>query len=156
MDGWVYCLRASDGALIWRFQAAPGSRRHGAFEQIESVWPVHGSVLVENGTVNLVAGRSVFLDGGLRFLRLDAATGKKIAEVVYDDKDPETGRDLQERHKTLQMPVGLNDILSSDGKVMYLRSQKIGTNGLRIDIGPVSGSAAIQGGLAGGGLSVVG
>jgi len=145
MDGWVYCLRETDGALIWRFQAAPGSRRHGAFEQIESVWPVHGSVLVEKGTVNLVAGRSVFLDGGLRFLRLDAATGKKLAEVVYDDKDPDTGGDLQDRIKTLQMPVGLNDILSSDGKVMYLRSQKIGADGVRIDIGPVSGNAAVQG-----------
>ncbi len=145
MDGWVYCLRESDGALIWRFQAAPGSRRHGAFEQIESVWPVHGSVLVEDGTVNLVAGRSVFLDGGLRFLRLDAATGKKLAEVVYDDKDPETGGDLQNRIKTLQMPVGLNDILSSNGKFMYLRSQKIGADGVRIDIGPVSGNAAVQG-----------
>ncbi|MEO7800333.1 MAG: PQQ-binding-like beta-propeller repeat protein, partial [Opitutaceae bacterium] len=71
MDGWVYCLRATDGALVWRFQAAPNSRQHGAFEQIESAWPVHGSVLVENDTVNLVAGRSVFLDGGLRFIRLD-------------------------------------------------------------------------------------
>jgi outer membrane protein assembly factor BamB len=146
MDGWVYCLRASDGALIWRFQGAPNSRKHGAFEQLESVWPVHGSVLVENDTVNFVAGRSVFLDGGLRFIRLDAATGKKLAEVVYDDKDPETGKDFQERHKTLQMPVGLNDILSSDGKVMYLRSQKILADGKRIEIGPVSANAAEQGG----------
>ncbi len=146
MDGWVYCLRATDGALIWRFQGAPNSRRHGAFEQIESAWPIHGSVLVENDTVNCVAGRSVFLDSGLRFLRLDAATGKKIAEVVYDDKDPETGGDFQERHKTLQMPVGLNDVLSSDGKVMYLRSQKILADGKRIEIGPVSGNAAEQGG----------
>ncbi len=146
MDGWVYCLRESDGALIWRFQAAPNSRRHGAFEQIESVWPVHGSVLVENGVASLVAGRSCFLDGGLRFIRLEIATGKKVAEQVYDDKDPETGGDLQERHKTLQMPVALNDILSSDGKVMYLRSQKIGADGVRIDIGPVSGNAAEQGG----------
>jgi len=145
-DGFVYCLRANDGALIWRFQAAPGARRHVAWEQIESVWPVHGSVLVENDTVNCVAGRSMYLDGGLRFIRLDAATGKKLAEVVYDDKDPETGRDLQERHQTLQMPVGLNDILSSDGKVMYLRSQKILADGKRIDIGPVSGNAAVQGG----------
>ncbi|MEO6784753.1 MAG: PQQ-binding-like beta-propeller repeat protein, partial [Chthoniobacteraceae bacterium] len=145
MDGWVYCLRETDGALIWRFQGAPNSRKHGAFEQIESVWPIHGSVLVEDGTVNCVAGRSVFLDGGLRFLRLDAATGKKIAEVVYDDKDPETGGDFQERHKTLQMPVGLNDVLSSDGKVMYLRSQKILPTGQRIEIGPVSGNAAEQG-----------
>jgi outer membrane protein assembly factor BamB len=146
MDGWVYCLRATDGALAWRFQAAPSARKHGAFEQIESIWPVHGSVLVEDGTVNLVAGRSCFLDGGLRFLRLDAATGKKLVEQVYDDKDPETGGDLNDRHKTLQMPVALNDILSSDGKDMYLRSQKIGIDGLRIDIGPVSGNAAEQGG----------
>ena len=145
-DGWIYCLRASDGALLWRFQAAPNSRRHAALEQIESVWPVHGSVLVENGTVNGVAGRSVFLDGGLRFIRLDAATGRKLAEVVYDDKDPETGGDFQDRHKSLQMPVGLNDILSSDGKMMYLRSQKILPDGNRIEIGPISANFALQAG----------
>ncbi|HSH95451.1 MAG TPA: PQQ-binding-like beta-propeller repeat protein, partial [Roseimicrobium sp.] len=141
-DGWVYCLRADDGAMIWRFQAAPNSRRHCAWEAVESVWPVHGSVLVENGSVNLVSGRSVFLDGGLRFIRLDALTGKKLIEENYDDKDPATGKDLQSLHKTLQMPVGLNDILSSDGKLMYLRSQKIGQDGKRIDIAPVSGNAA--------------
>jgi outer membrane protein assembly factor BamB len=145
-DGWIYCLRETDGALLWRFLAAPSEQRHAAWEQVESVWPVHGAVLVENGTVNAVAGRSMFLDGGLRFLRLDAKTGRKLVEELYDDKDPATGRDLQELHKTLQMPVGLNDILSSDGKVMYLRSQKIGADGKRIDIGPVSGNPAQQGG----------
>ncbi|MBI5774158.1 MAG: LamG domain-containing protein, partial [Verrucomicrobia bacterium] len=139
-------LRANDGALIGRFQAAPGDRRHAAWEQVESVWPVHGSVLVENGTVNAVAGRSMFLDGGLRFVRLDALTGKKLKEVVYDDRDPETGGDLNDRHKTLQMPVGLNDILSSDGKTMYLRSQKINADGVRVEVGPISANAAEQGG----------
>lgn len=145
-DGWVYCLRASDGQMIWRFQAAPGDRRHAAWEQVESVWPVHGSVLVENGTVNAVAGRSIFLDGGLRFVRLDALTGQKLKEVVYNDRDPETGGDMNDRHKTLQMPVGLNDILSSDGKMMYLRSQKINADGVREEIGPISANAAEQGG----------
>ncbi len=146
-DGWVYCLRAADGALIWKFMAAPGSRRHMAFEQLESVWPVHGSVLVVNGAVHCVAGRSMFLDGGLRFCKLDAATGQPLVDEIYDDKDPETGRDLQERIKTLQMPVGLNDILSNDGTWTYLRTQKIDPNtGKRVDIGPVSGNAAQQGG----------
>ncbi|MBI4658653.1 MAG: PQQ-binding-like beta-propeller repeat protein [Verrucomicrobia bacterium] len=145
-DGWVYCLRASDGALIWRFQAALGDRRLMAHEQLESVWPVHGSVLVENGVASLVAGRSVFLDGGMRFFRLEVATGQKLVETVLDDRDPETGRDLHERVQTLQMPVGLNDILSSDGKFTYLRSQKFDAKGNRIDIGPVSGNAAVQGG----------
>lgn len=144
-DGWVYCLRATDGALIWKFQGAPNNRQHGANEQLESVWPVHGSVLVENGSVSFVAGRSVFLDGGLRFLKLDAATGKKQAEVAYTHIDPETGGDFNDRHKTLQMPVGLNDILSSDGKWTYLRTQKIGGDGKRVDIGPVSNNAIEQG-----------
>jgi outer membrane protein assembly factor BamB len=145
MDGNVHCLRASDGALIWRFRGAPANRRHVAFEQLESVWPVHGSVLVDKGVASFVAGRSVFLDGGMRFIRLDAATGKKLVETVMDDKDPDTGRDLQELVKILQMPVGLNDILSCDGKYTYLRSQKFDTSGKRIDVAPVSGNAIEQG-----------
>lgn len=145
MDGSVYALRASDGALIWKFHAAPREMRHFAFEQLESVAPVHGSLLVENGLVSFVAGRSCFLDGGLRFFRLDAATGEKKVEQIYDDLDPDTGEDLQTKHMTLQMPVGLNDVLSSDGTLTYLRSQKIGADGKRIDIGPVSGDAAQQG-----------
>lgn len=145
-DGCVYCLRAADGALIWRFRAAPSDSRHMAWEQLESVWPVHGSVLVENDMVSFVAGRSCFLDGGMRFCRLDAATGRKLVEEILDDRDPETGGDLQLRIKTLQMPVALNDILSSDGKFTYLRSQKFDAAGKRVEIGPVSGDAALQGG----------
>lgn len=48
-DGWVYCLQASDGQLVWRFRAAPEERKMMAFEQLESTWPVHGSVLVQKG-----------------------------------------------------------------------------------------------------------
>ena len=143
-DGSVYALRATDGVLAWRYRPYPDQRLF-AFEQLESVWPVPGSVLVENGQVSFVTGRSVFLDGGLRFFKLDAATGSKLVEQLYDKTDPETGGDLQLRIKTLQMPVGLNDILVSDGKWTYLRSQKIGPDGKRVDIGPVSGNAVEQG-----------
>jgi len=66
-----------------------------AYEQIESVWPVHGSVLVQDDAVYCVAGRSMFLDGGLRFLQLDPATGRKLSEKILDDRDPETGENLQ-------------------------------------------------------------
>jgi outer membrane protein assembly factor BamB len=64
-DGYVYCLNSEDGALIWRFRAAPMNLRMVAFEQVESVWPVHGSVLIQNDRVYCVAGRSVFMDGGI-------------------------------------------------------------------------------------------
>ncbi|MDZ4404610.1 PQQ-binding-like beta-propeller repeat protein [Prosthecobacter sp.] len=145
-DGHVYCLRAKDGALVWKFQAAPVMLSHGAWEMMESVWPVHGSVLVENGLVSCIAGHSCFLDGGLWFYRLDAKTGEMRVKQNYDDKDPDTGGDLNDRHKTLQMPVALNDILSSDGKWTYLRTQKIVADGKRVEVGPVSGDADKQGG----------
>jgi len=147
MDGSVYCLRASDGALVWRFRAAPTELRMFAFESLESVWPVHGSVLVEGDSVNFVCGRSCFLDGGMKFFRVDAKTGKKLVEVPYDSKDPDSGKPLDQLHKTLQMPTALNDILSSNGKgTIYLRSQKIHEDtGLRYDIAPVSGNAIEQG-----------
>lgn len=130
-DGWVYCLRASDGELIWRFRAAPAERRLMAFEQVESVWPVHGSVLVLDGVVYCVAGRSMFLDGGLRLLRLDPERGRKLSETVLDDRDPETGNNLQMYVTGLNMTVALPDILSSDGRNVYLRSLPFDLQGLR-------------------------
>jgi outer membrane protein assembly factor BamB len=130
-DGWVYCLRATDGALAWRFRAAPVDYRLKAFEQLESVWPVHGSVLVQDGIAHCVAGRSMFLDGGLRLLRLDPEKGRKISETILDDRDPKTGENLQVHVKGLNMPAALPDILSSDGKYIYMRTQRFDLNGVR-------------------------
>ncbi|MDG2123898.1 MAG: LamG domain-containing protein, partial [Verrucomicrobiales bacterium] len=62
-----------------------------------------------------------------------------------DETDPETGEDIQDRLATLQMQVGLPDILSSDGEFTYLRSQKMDAAGKRLEMGPVSGNAAAQG-----------
>ena len=87
-DGWVYCLRASDGQLAWRFRAAPGEINTVALDQVESVWPVHGSVLVEDGVAYAAAGRSTYLDGGIRLLALDPATGRKLHESTVRTDHP--------------------------------------------------------------------
>ncbi len=141
-DGWVYCLAANNGALIWRFRAAPMDRRLVAYEQIESVWPVHGSVLVRDdpsagsghGVVYCVAGRSMFLDGGLRFLRLDVATGRKLSETILNDRQPKTGKSLQAKAKWPNLPVALPDVLSSDAQHVYMRSQPFDFSGRRPQI----------------------
>jgi outer membrane protein assembly factor BamB len=130
-DGYIYCLRLSDGELIWRFRAAPADRRLIAFGRIESVWPLHGSVLLLEDRVYCVAGRSMFLDGGLRMLQLDPKTGRKIAETFYDDRTPDTRRTLQSAEWALSMPVALPDILTSDGKYVYMRSQVFDLKGKR-------------------------
>ncbi len=135
-DGFVYCLRASDGALAWRFRAAPLDRRLVAYEQVESVWPVHGSVLLLDGALHCTAGRSMFLDGGIRLLKLDPKTGRRLAETVLDDRDPASGQNLQVLVKNLTMPVALPDVLSSDGKHLYMRSQRFGLDGARQDLAP--------------------
>ena len=136
-DGYVYCLRGSDGELIWRFRAAPVDRRLMAYEQVESVWPVHGSVLVQSDVVHCVAGRSMFADGGLRLCRLDLGTGRKLSETIMNDRDPSTGKNLQVHVKGLTMPVALPDILSSDGKSLYMRSQQFDLEGKRRHIAQI-------------------
>jgi len=135
-DGWIYCLRAFDGTLIWRFRAAPQERRLVSFEQLESPWPVHGSVLVQNDVLYCVAGRSMFLDGGIHLLRLDPKTGRKLSERILDDRDPESGKNLQVHVKGLNMPVALPDVLSSDGRYVYMRSQRFDLEGNRQEIAP--------------------
>ncbi len=133
-DGYVYCLRAGDGELAWRCRVAPANRRMVAFEQVESVWPVHGSVLVQDGVVTCVAGRSMFLDGGLRVCRVSAATGEFLGESVLDGEVPETERGLQAHVKGLNMPVALPDILSSDGEHLYMRSLAMDKEGRRLKV----------------------
>ncbi|MHC4200395.1 MAG: outer membrane protein assembly factor BamB family protein, partial [Planctomycetota bacterium] len=114
-DGWIYCLRAADGALAWRFRAAPEERRIVSYDQIESVWPVHGNVLVVSqdgrGIVYAVAGRTSFLDGGMRLLRLDVATGEELSATRI------TG-------------AALPDVLSSDGANVYLRHRRFDMKGV--------------------------
>ncbi len=137
-DGYVYCLRSVDGRLIWRFRAAPTDRRLVAWEQVESAWPVPGNVLVHNGAACCVAGRNMFLDGGLRVIRLDPATGRLLSETVLNDRDPESGKSLQafiERHN---MPVGLPDVLSCDGENLYMRSQQLDLKGRRRHVAPTA------------------
>ncbi len=137
-DGWVYCL-TTEGQLAWRYRAAPLDRRTMAYEQLESLWPVHGSLLVRDNEVYCVAGRSIFLDGGLRMIRLALDSGEKLSETLMNETNPETGNNLQEKIQVLQMPVGLPDILSCDGRHIFMKSQKFDLKGNRLEIGPNSG-----------------
>jgi outer membrane protein assembly factor BamB len=114
-DGWVYCLRASDGALAWRFKDLP-DRLIGAYGQLESKWPVAGSVLILNGTLYFAAGRCSYLDGGIFLYALNPRTGELLkSRACYGPFSEESG-----------FPVGghagfKNDVLVTDGTRLYLR-----------------------------------
>ena len=123
-DGHVYCLSAADGSLAWRFRAGPEDRRILVDDQLESAWPVHGAVLVQNGIAYFAAGRSSFLDGGVFLIALDPQTGEVLSENVVSGRDSETGEQPQDAIDRFDMPGGLPDILSSDGEFVYMRDLK--------------------------------
>ena len=120
-DGWVYCLAADTGDLCWRFRAAPNDMMAFAIEQPESLWPVHGSVLVLDGTVYFVAGRSSFLNKGLYIYGLDPATGKRKYQTRIDGPYDEKGQFVFDRERHRAIKGNLADILVSDGELIYLR-----------------------------------
>ncbi len=122
-DGLVTCLTADQGELVWQFDAAPERRQMIALGRLESPWPVHGSVLVRDGTAYCLAGRSRFLDGGMRLFLLDVKTGAVRGEKTLDHIDMETDKDLHEYVRGLSMPVGLSDVLSSNEDYLFLHSQ---------------------------------
>ncbi|MHC4565729.1 MAG: outer membrane protein assembly factor BamB family protein [Planctomycetota bacterium] len=114
-DGWVHCIRASDGALAWRFKDLP-DKLIGAFGQLESAWPICGSVLIKDDTLYFSAGRSSFLDGGIFLYALDPQTGQiKHSRQIYGPFDERTGSPAVENKGFRQ------DILVTDGRRLYLR-----------------------------------
>jgi outer membrane protein assembly factor BamB/protein-L-isoaspartate O-methyltransferase len=121
-DGRVYCVRASDGGLVWRFLAAPSDRRIASFDQVESVWPVHGSVLMHEGVAYFTAGRSTYLDGGIRVYGLEPATGKILHKGLLEGPH---------RHVDGERDLGFfvlganSDVLVSEGGALYMRQKKM-------------------------------
>ena len=61
-----------------------------ALDQLESVWPVHGSVLVDRGVAYVAAGRSSYLDGGVFLFGLDPATGEVVCRSSVTSGHPGT------------------------------------------------------------------
>jgi len=122
-DGWVYCLRADDGALVWRFLAAPYDRRIASFDQVESAWPVHGSVLVRDGVAYAAAGRSTYLDGGIRLYGLDPATGKVLHQGTLSGPLPD-GKAVA-RDVAFFIRGANSDVLVSEGDAIYLRQKRL-------------------------------
>ncbi|MHC4629212.1 MAG: outer membrane protein assembly factor BamB family protein, partial [Planctomycetota bacterium] len=125
-DGCVYCLRASDGQLVWRFRAAPSDRKIVAFGQLESPWRVHGSILIKDDIAYCTAGRSTYLDGGIRVFGLDPAKGEVIYETCLDTWS-RTRIDAENKPfiPGYHMEGALSDVLVSEGDCIYIGQYKL-------------------------------
>ena len=154
-DGWVYCLRLSDGRQVWRFRAAPEELKTVVLDQVESVWPVHGSVLIQHGVAYVAAGRSSYLDGGIMLYGLDPATGKIVCRGRVNSEHPTVGdAESAENAAAWVKKIGQNatdrktfkdpdlsdgfsmegattDVLVGDGESVYMRQMRFDRNCVR-------------------------
>lgn len=75
-DGFVYCVTAKDGTLLWKQRIAPEERRIPGNGRIISAWPVRTDVLVQDGKAYVCAG--VFPSWGVYQVTLNVADGKEL------------------------------------------------------------------------------
>ena len=120
-DGYAYCLRATDGQLVWRFRAAPVDRRIVAYGQLESPWRVHGSILIQDGVAYLTAGRSSFLDGGIWIYGLQPESGRILYQTRLDTWN-RTREDAKGKpfFPAFHIEGALSDVLVGQGDSIYL------------------------------------
>jgi outer membrane protein assembly factor BamB len=133
-DGSVYCLDAADGALAWRFMAAPSNRLITAYSQLESAWPVYGAVAVSGDTVLAAAGRHPEADGGISVWGLKLGTGAIAWKRVLDHpRDPITAPHTGEKFKVSKAEMTqifdpnrvVNDVITADKNVFILGGKRM-------------------------------
>ena len=84
-DGFLHCLDAEDGALLWRFQGAPGNRNILGNKRLISTWPARGGPVVAGGIVYFASSIWPFM--GTFIYALEAETGKLV--WLNDSNGPE-------------------------------------------------------------------
>jgi outer membrane protein assembly factor BamB len=82
-DGFVYCLNAETGTLIWKFNAAPGKRRVIANGRMASQWPVRTAVTIDNEIAYFAAGLFP-TTGGVHLYALEAESGRQVWRQQID------------------------------------------------------------------------
>lgn len=127
--GWVYCLRASDGLLAWKFNGMPERCLICDKGRLESAWPVHGSIMVLDDTAYFSAGRSSFLDGGIAVFGLDPVTGAvKHSRMVQGPYQDDTRSFPVQASGQFQLEGCKADVFSCAGGELFMRNQAFKTD----------------------------
>ncbi|MDP6637377.1 MAG: PQQ-binding-like beta-propeller repeat protein [Phycisphaerae bacterium] len=117
-NGWVYALNRDSGKLIWRFFAAPRTEKLMTFGQLESRWPLFGSVLVDDDGVWALAGRHNDTDAGLWWWNLNAVSGKPLASGRLGGDNLPTSV-VSVRGRSDKLLSGANSPVISNGKLLF-------------------------------------
>jgi outer membrane protein assembly factor BamB len=75
-DGFLYCVSAADGTLLWSFRGGPSARKALGNGRLISAWPARGGPVIRDGRVYFAASIWPFM--GTFIYSLDAESGKVI------------------------------------------------------------------------------
>jgi PAS domain S-box-containing protein len=78
-DGYLYCVDAEKGNLVWKFRGGPSDRKILGNGRLISTWPARGGPVLKDGIIYFGAGIWPFM--GVFIYALDAETG----EVVWEN-----------------------------------------------------------------------
>ena len=73
-DGYLYCLEAATGSLVWKFRGAPSDRKVLGNQRMISAWPARGGPVIRDDKLYFAASIWPFM--GTFIYSLDAATGQ--------------------------------------------------------------------------------
>jgi len=91
-DGFVRCLDARTGQPVYRLLVAPRERYIGGQEELESLWPTAGDVMVsQDGIGHASAGFASTIHGGVRDVAFKAETGEVVESKVHFEPFNEAG-----------------------------------------------------------------
>lgn len=82
-DGFVYCLKADDASVVWKYRAGDSNRRVAGNGRVISPWAIRTSVAVIGDTAYCGAG--VIPSEGVYVCALDTATGQERWKTKMND-----------------------------------------------------------------------
>ena len=100
-DGYLYCLSADNGHLIWKKQGGKDDRMILGNNRMISRWPARGGVVIQNDILYFAAG--IWPSEGIFIYALDPKTGKEL----WTNKDS-GGLEWDQPHSTARAKSGIS------------------------------------------------
>ncbi|NLP12214.1 PQQ-binding-like beta-propeller repeat protein, partial [bacterium] len=75
-DGYLYCLSAARGELLWRFRGGPSNRMNLGNKRMISSWPARGGLVIHDDVLYFAAGIWPFM--GIFIYALEPEPGREI------------------------------------------------------------------------------
>jgi outer membrane protein assembly factor BamB len=155
LDGFAYCFRAADGKAVWRYRGGPYERKLVYDGRLQSLWPLSGGVLVEDGVAYFYAGMCAHDRAFVQ--AVDARTGKLLwdndtAGNAAETFGPQTGI-APHGLSPFGIPAASKEILyvphsqywpaafsRADGRLLWWNKRGAGTIRPNIEVQPLGGA----------------